>query len=202
MSSEMPVGADSGARAGGAAAGGDTEVTVRLETEQDRSAVAAVHAAAFPTAEESQLVEALRDTDEWVPQLSQVAEAAGDGDGAGAAGQIVGHCLITRCTIGGTSALLLAPVAVLPKYQDRGIGAALITSTLKAARATDAPCVVLLGHPEYYPRFGFTRAAEHGIRFRIDAPEDAVQVLDLREETERTAPLPAGEIIPSAPFGI
>jgi putative acetyltransferase len=78
-------------------------------------------------------------------------------------------------------ALALAPMAVTPDLQRRGIGSALVRRGLDEARRLGHGVVIVLGHPEYYPRFGFTRGSAHGIRPPFEAPDDAFLVLELRE---------------------
>jgi len=79
------------------------------------------------------------------------------------AGRLVGHVVCTRAHVAGTPALGLGPLGVLPTHQKRGVGSALMHAVLGAADALNEPAVVLLGHLEYYPRFGFHPAAAFGI---------------------------------------
>ncbi len=127
---------------------------IRRELPTDVDAIHAVHRAAFSTAMEADLVTALRADKGWLPALSLVAV---DDD------RVVGHVVCTRAHIGAAPALGLGPLGVLPERQKQGIGGALMHAALGAADALDEPVVVLLGHPEYYPRFGFTPAAALGI---------------------------------------
>jgi putative acetyltransferase len=131
-----------------------TGVLIRRERPQDIDAIADVHLAAFDTALESDLVTTLRATESWLPALSLVA-VAGD--------EIVGHVVCTRAHIAGTPALGLGPLGVRADRQKTGVGSALMHAVLAAADALDEPVVVLLGHTDYYPRFGFAPAARHGI---------------------------------------
>lgn len=162
----------------------------RSETSSDVPAIHGVHLAAFETAEEAELVAALRGEPEWIPSLSVVATT---GDGT-----IVGHALLTRCFVDEIPALALAPCAVLPDYQRSGAGSAAIRATLHMAQAQGESFVIVLGHPEYYPRFGFKRASPYGIRLSVEVPDDALMALSLN--TDRR--LPAGVVRYSAPFGI
>jgi putative acetyltransferase len=100
-------------------------------------------------------VAALRATPGFDPTLSLVAEAAGI---------VVGHVLLSPVLVGEEPALVLSPLAVLPEWQRRGIGDALTRQVLDVARAAGTRVVVVLGHPTYYPRFGFEPMADHGIR--------------------------------------
>lgn len=163
---------------------------VRPETDRDRPFVRRVVEGAFPTAAEADLVDALRDDPAWIDGLSYVAEDRG--------GKIVAHALLTRCHIGETPALCLAPCSVLPEYQGHGAGTEVTRAVLREARSRGEKFVVVLGHPEFYPRFGFTRASTSGVRLSVEVPEDALMVLSLDGQT----PVPAGLVRYAAPFGI
>ncbi|MFE5211931.1 GNAT family N-acetyltransferase [Streptomyces sp. NPDC056600] len=166
-------------------------VRPEAETGADAAAVRAVDLAAFPTAEEADLVEALRaDAEAWFGDLALVAEDE--------RGTVVGHTVLTRCHVGTAPALALAPVAVLPDHQGQGVGAVLVRAALEAARKRGEHHVVVLGHPSYYPRFGFSRASVHGIRVSFDVPDEALMALTL----DRSVPLPAGTVRYAAPFGV
>ncbi|MGW2339012.1 GNAT family N-acetyltransferase [Streptomyces sp. NPDC001661] len=166
----------------------------RPETGADRAAVHAVNAAAFPTEAEADLVDALRaDTDAWLEGLSYVAEAPD--------GTVAAYALITRCTVDGAPAAALAPCAVLPRYQNTGAGSAVVRAVLEAARARGERLVLVLGHPEYYPRFGFTPASGYGIRPGFDVPDEAMMALVL-DEHDDSGQLPRGTITYPAAFGV
>lgn len=112
-----------------------------------------MHLAAFPGPGEADLVDALRRTARLT--LSRVGEV----DGA-----VVGHVALSPVTVAGaTGGLGLAPVAVLPEHQGRGLGGALVVDALGAARAQGAAFVVLLGDPGWYARFGFRPASTWGL---------------------------------------
>ncbi|WP_030670703.1 GNAT family N-acetyltransferase [Streptomyces sp. NRRL B-1347] len=162
----------------------------RAETNADIPTIHAINAAAFDTPMEADLVDALRADSSWIEGLSIVAT---DEDG-----KLIGYALLTRCHIGETPALCLAPVAVWPEYQNTGAGSAAIRAALKAAEDMGEHFVVVLGHPAYYPRFGFTRASTHGIGLTIDVPDEALMALTL--DTDH--PLPSGTVRYAAPFGI
>ncbi|MFF4852945.1 GNAT family N-acetyltransferase [Streptomyces sp. NPDC001194] len=165
----------------------------RAETPADVPAIRGISLAAFDTPLEADLVDALRADPAWIDGLSVVS--ADDGDGGG---RLVGHALLTRCHIGDTPALCLAPVAVLPEYQRTGAGSAAVRAALRAAKDMGERYVTVLGHPAYYPRFGFTRASTHGIRLGIEVPDEALMALALDE----AHPLPSGTVRYAAPFGI
>jgi putative acetyltransferase len=133
---------------------------VRRETLADVAAVREVVGAAFAVAEragpvdEVVLLDALRECDAWLPALSHVALAGNE---------VVGHVVCTRAHVSGRPVLGLGPLSVHPDRQRRGVGTALMHSVLGAADALDEPLVVLLGHADYYPRFGFRPAEEYGV---------------------------------------
>lgn len=129
---------------------------IRRETTADHDAVDAVHRAAFadqaPGAEpvEVGLVSELRGDVGWNPALSLVAEDA--------AGSVVGHVICTVGSLDVGRAVGLGPIGVAPEQQGSGVGGALMHAVLGAADALDFDVVVLLGHLDYYPRFGFVAA--------------------------------------------
>ncbi len=135
-------------------------ITVREERPDDVDAideiVAAAFLAEFGTTSEVGLVRTMRERNELVPELTLVAE---EGD------RIVGHIAFSEVTLDGRSAggLGLAPVAVAPDRQNLGIGALLITTALDLAEQHGWQFVVLLGHADYYRRFGFAPAAPAGL---------------------------------------
>ncbi len=145
--------------------------SIRPEGEWDRAEVHALNVAAFETPAEADLVDALRV--EAKPVVSLVAEQAG---------LVVGHILFSPVTLSGHSGLQimgLAPMAVAPSRQRQGIGSALVRAGLERCRTLGAGAVVVLGHPDYYPRFGFTAAARFGIGSEYNVPEDTFMVLEL-----------------------
>ncbi len=129
---------------------------------------------AFSDQNEQYLVDRLRHTPGYVPELALVAEHQG---------AIVGHILLTevvlRTTKGDITLLTLAPVSVSPPYQKQGFGSQLIEAAHRQARAMGYPAVALIGHPAYYPRFGYQPAAKYGITLPFDVPEEAAMVLEL-----------------------
>ncbi len=177
--------------------------TIRLRAEEpgDAAAIRQIHRLAFEGEAEAEMVDAIRAADAAV--LSLVAEEVAGGGASGAAdvgaarqaggaveasgaagGHLVGHVLFTRVTVTTTEGdevglLGLAPVGVLPSYQSRGIGTMLIEAGLEQLRAAGHPAVVVLGHPSYYPRFGFVPASSFGLRWERDAPDEAFMALEL-----------------------
>lgn len=144
---------------------------IRPETAADAGAIFAVHAAAFPTNAEARLVDRLRARGDGY--LGFVAEHDGE---------VVGHVAFSPVTVtdpdSSVRGLGLAPIGVVPTHQRRGVGGALIRAALEECRAAGWPFVVLLGHPEYYPRYGFRKASEAGLRNEYGA-DDAFMVLEL-----------------------
>ncbi|MFE6851802.1 GNAT family N-acetyltransferase [Streptomyces sp. NPDC057674] len=169
----------------------DPRWRTRPETAEDASAVRPLVAAAFGSEAEADLVDALRrDPDAWLPGLSYVAEAPD--------GSIAAHALITRCLVDGAPAAALAPVAVAPAYQRTGAGKAVVRAALDAARLRGESLVLVLGHPEYYPKFGFVRASEYGIKPGFEVPDESMMALVL----DGSVPVPPGTIAYPAAFGV
>ncbi|AXE81424.1 bifunctional class I SAM-dependent methyltransferase/N-acetyltransferase [Streptomyces atratus] len=170
----------------------DPRWTTRPETAADIEAVHAVNAEAFATPDEAALVDALRsDPAAWLPGLGYVALDGPDGD-------IAAYALLTRCRVGDAPALALAPVATAPDRQRQGAGQAVVRAALDAARLRGEPLVLVLGHPEYYPKFGFVPASRYGIRPGFDVPDEAMMALVLDD----SVPVPQGTIRYPAAFGV
>ncbi|MFF8289729.1 GNAT family N-acetyltransferase [Streptomyces sp. NPDC016309] len=169
----------------------DPRWRTRPETEADTAAVRAVVGAAFGSDEEARLVDRLRrDPTAWLPGLSYVAEAPD--------GTVAAHALVTRCRVGDAPAAALAPVSVAPGYQRRGAGQAVVRAVLDAARRGGERLVLVLGHPEYYPRFGFVPASRYGIEPSFEVPDEAMMALDL----EGSGRVPVGTIHYPPAFGV
>ena len=146
-------------------------ISIRPEEAKDYDQVRAINLAAFEGGPEADLVDILRAS--CAEYLSLVAE-----DG----GEAVGHILFTPVTIegptGGAEGMGLAPMAVRPERQRCGIGSQLVSHGLEMLQKRSCPFVVVLGHPEYYPRFGFKRASAFGLRSQWDGvPDEAFMVV-------------------------
>ena len=147
---------------------------IRPEKPEDSSQIRRVNERAFGQPSEADLVDKLRTA--CAEALSLVAEDGDDG--------IVGHILFTPVVVGERLAfgMGLAPMSVLPDRQRQGIGSQLVRRGLNILRERGCPFVVVVGHPEYYPRFGFEPASKHGLLSQWEGMPDAafmVLVLDV-----------------------
>jgi putative acetyltransferase len=143
---------------------------VRRERPEDRAAIRQVNTLAFGRPDEANLVGALRGSGKAVLSLVAVEDE-----------RIVGHILFSPVTIDTGDRILpalgLAPMAVVPDRQRCGIGSRLVTAGLAECRNAGYHCVVVLGHPTHYPRFGFVPASRHGIRSEFEVPDEAFMIL-------------------------
>ena len=145
--------------------------TIRTEELRDRRAVRALHESAFGGSVEADLVEALHRAAAALVAL--VAELDRE---------VVGHILFSPVALEPATARHLAglgPMAVAPHVQRRGIGSLLVREGLKRCAAASVDAVVVLGHAEYYPRFGFRPAHQLGLRCDFDAPPEVFMALEL-----------------------
>lgn len=149
-----------------------TMTQIRHENTTDYDAVRHINEAAFESPAEAGLVDALRDQCETV--ISLVAEKDD---------QLVGHILFSPVTLPGHRNLQLmglAPMAVLPEFQRQRIGSDLATAGLEQCRAAGIDAVVVLGHPEYYPKFGFVPASRFKIGCEYDVPDEVFMMIELK----------------------
>ena len=148
--------------------------TTRPEQPSDHAAIEEVNRLAFGQDAEARLVAKLREADSDDPALSLVAVRDG---------QVVGHILFSPILIettgGNVAAMALAPMAVLPDFQGQGIGSALVREGLEACRRAGHRIVIVLGHADYYPRFGFKPASRHGLRSPFPVTDEAFMTMAL-----------------------
>jgi putative acetyltransferase len=174
-------------------------VLIRPEIPGDHPLIADLVTTAFKTVAESSgteagLVERLRQRPEHVPEYALVATAGND---------LVGYVLLAPITL--TTArethrvLILAPVAVLPAWQRRGIGSQLIDAVLDLARARQERAVIVVGHADYYPRFGFRRASTWGLTVAFPVPDENFMAMPLQAGGLDDC---AGQVIFPPEFGI
>ena len=149
-------------------------LTIRRETPKDIDSIRYVNEQAFGQKEEAEIIDKLRKRD--VVTLSLVAVQAD---------QIVGHILFSPVSVesehSSFEAITLAPMAVLPEYQRKGIGSQLVRVGLEECLRLGHEIMVVLGHPDYYPRFGFVPASTYGIKCKYDVPDEVFMALELRQ---------------------
>ena len=149
-------------------------IIIRPETPDDVAAIRVVNQRAFGQPAEAELVEALRAHGKAT--VSLVADQAG---------QVVGHILFSPVMIESKGQIIagvgLAPMAVLPEFQSRGIGSRLVEAGLAACRNAGHERAVVLGHAHYYPRFGFVPASRYGLRSEYDVPDGVFMAIELRD---------------------
>jgi predicted N-acetyltransferase YhbS len=147
---------------------------IREETEYDYPKIREVNDLAFGQENEGRLIEKLRQTENFIPELSLVAEINNE---------VVGHILFYPVLIRSDSSkfqsLSLGPMAVTPEHQRQGIGSQLVKEGLEAAKTFGHRSVIVVGHPEYYPRFGFKPASQWKIKVPFDVPDEAFLALEL-----------------------
>ncbi|MDH0660438.1 N-acetyltransferase [Empedobacter sp. GD03865] len=157
-------------------------MNIRKEEEKDYNQVFELIEKAFENEEYSDhreqfLVERLRNSDSFVPDLSLVCEMNE---------MIVGYILLTKIKIKHSDfsydSLALAPVAVLPNYQGNGIGGHLIEFAHKKARELGFESIILLGHPTYYPKFGYRKVSDFDIQLPFEVPDENCMAIELVED--------------------
>lgn len=151
------------------------QVITRSEQPTDHAAIARVNRLAFDRDAEADLVARIRASEEFDPSLSLVALLSGE---------VVGHILLSPIDIetacGDAPALALAPMAVLPERQRQGIGSQLVQAGLNTARRAGHCIAIVVGHPNYYPRFGFVPASRFDLRARFAVPNEAFMAMELQ----------------------
>lgn len=143
---------------------------IRDERPDDIPLVRDVNRLAFEQDQEANIVDALRSN--GAARLSLVA-VVGDA--------VVGHVLYSPAFIGAVEGAGLGPMAVLPAHQRRGIGSQLVEAGNARLRELGCPFIIVLGHPGFYPRFGFTPARAVGITCEWDVPDDVFMIAVLDE---------------------
>lgn len=148
-------------------------VIVRFERRGDIRGIRRINLAAFPGEAEANLVDALRERGKLLLSLVAVENRV-----------LTGHIAFSRVTVQekpGVYGLGLGPMAVLPERQRKGTGSALVRAGLEQCAALGCRFVVVLGHPHYYPRFGFRPAGQFGIHCRWQVPEDVFMVMEVQQ---------------------
>ncbi|MFN6516000.1 MAG: GNAT family N-acetyltransferase [Nostoc sp. CreGUA01] len=154
-------------------------INIRRETFTDYPAIALVNTLAFGQDNEAKLVERIRNSHRYIPELSLVAEIEG---------MVVGHILFSYIDLVDEQTLQvlgLAPLAVRPEFQRQGIGSALIKAGLKIAETNKEAVVIVLGHPEFYTRFDFQASVIYGIESPFPVPEEFFMVKTLPSYQEK-----------------
>ncbi|RUT06751.1 N-acetyltransferase [Dulcicalothrix desertica PCC 7102] len=149
-------------------------MSIRCEASPDYSKIAEVITSAFGQPNEAKLVEAIRNSENYIPELSLVAEIDGN---------IVAHLLFSYIHIISNEilpVLALAPVAVLPQFQNQGIGTALVQYGLDRADELGEALIIVLGHPSFYSRFGFVQSTYYGIKSPFEVRAEAFMVKPLK----------------------
>ncbi|MEX0966339.1 MAG: N-acetyltransferase [Bacteroidia bacterium] len=158
------------------------EINIRQEIPADYRSVILVIGSAFKNAEwsnqkEHLMVQRLRNSAAFIPELSLVAETEN---------RVIGHILLFHIKIKRNQneypALGLAPVSVLPQYQRKGIGGRLIRKAHSIASKMGFNAVILVGHAGYYPRFGYRKARDFGIYLPFEVPDEYCFVIELKEK--------------------
>lgn len=154
-------------------------IRIRQEKENDYNFAEKVIEEAFKNEEHTDhrehfLVAKLRKSDAFIPELSLVAELDGE---------IIGHILLTKIIVKNNktihNSLALAPVSVLPVFQNQGIGSRLVTESLKFAKDMGYESAVVLGHDKYYPRFGFKPASTWGIKAPFEIADELFMAVEM-----------------------
>ena len=149
-------------------------LSIRPETLEDRVDIHHVNEAAFGQESEAELVERLRNRGMLVISLVVLSD-----------GQLVGHIAFSPVKVKSENssfqAIALGPMAILPEYQRKGIGSQLVRAGLEECRHLGHEVVVLVGHPDYYPRFGFVPARPKTLECEFQVPDEAWMLLELKE---------------------
>lgn len=150
-------------------------IEIRSEHPGDIAAIRTVNRRAFGQDQEANIVDALRANGGALLSLVAIEQ-----------GEVVGHVLYSPARIGSVEGAALGPMAVIPERQGHGIGTKLAEAGNDYLARSGCPYIVVVGHPQFYPRFGFRPASTYGIRCEWDVPDDAFLVLAL-DDTQMTA---------------
>ena len=143
---------------------------IREEHPSDVAVIRDLNKRAFEQDQEGHIVDALRSN--GAALLSMVATLNG---------QVVGHIMYSPLVVGEVTGAALGPMAVLPEHQRQGIGAKLVEAGNRKLKDEGCPFIIVVGHPNYYPRFGFVPANTHGIECEWEVPTDAFMLLVLNQ---------------------
>ena len=151
-------------------------IKVREERVEDYKAVREINNSAFGQPEEGRIVDKLREACEEIISLVAVEDE-----------KVVGHIFFSPAVINNkgnaVKGISLAPMAVLPELQNKGIGTLLVNEGIKRVKRTGCPFIIVLGHDKYYPRFGFEKASMYGIKPQWDGvPDEAFMIMILDKE--------------------
>jgi len=152
------------------------DILIRKEARKDYDDIFNLNKLAFGQEEESRLVNKIRNGNNFIPELSLVAEKDG---------KIIGHILFSKIRISGSlifESLALAPVAVAPEFQRKGVGSQLIEVGISKAKELGFESIIVLGHKDYYPRFGFQKASKWNIKCPFEAPDEAFMAMELSKD--------------------
>jgi len=147
------------------------DIKIRKEIFQDIDAIRVINGQAFGQPQEANIVDKLRANCDGLLSLVALKDE-----------RIIGHILFSPVTIEGNHGILkgrgLAPMAVLPEFQRQGVGSELVKAGIEILRKSKCPFTIVLGHPDYYPRFGFERASLYGIKSQWEGvPDHAFMIL-------------------------
>lgn len=153
-------------------------VNIRKESINDIEIIGEINNLAFKGEGEAKLIAGIRESENFIPELSLLAEKDGE---------IIGHILFSIVYIetleGEIPTLALAPMAVIPEFQNQGIGSLLVREGLKKCQELGYKHVTVLGHPNFYPKFGFVPSVSKEIHAPFKVPEEVFMVIELEKDS-------------------